>query len=86
MQDIKCKLRMVCTVLLVGGFLGVPLVQAFDIVGDGVEKPKLAQLIKEIRQDVASGNSFASAIRRHPNEFDDLFCNLVDAGESSGDR
>jgi type IV pilus assembly protein PilC len=63
---------------------GVPLVQAFDIVGDGVDKPKLAQLIKEIRQDVASGNSFASAIRRHPNEFDDLFCNLVDAGESSG--
>jgi len=63
---------------------GVPLVQAFDIVADGVDKPKLAELIREVRQDVASGNSFASAIRKHPNEFDDLFCNLVDAGEQSG--
>ncbi len=63
---------------------GVPLVQAFDIVADGVDKPKLAELIKNIRQDVAGGNSFAAAIRRHPNEFDELFCNLVEAGEQSG--
>ncbi|XOV84329.1 MAG: type II secretion system F family protein [bacterium] len=63
---------------------GVPLVQAFDIVADGVDKPKLAELIKEVRNDVAGGNSFASSIRRHPEQFDDLFCNLVDAGEQSG--
>lgn len=63
---------------------GVPLVQAFDIVSDGVDKPKLAELIKSVRQDVAGGNSFASALRRHPNEFDELFCNLVEAGEQSG--
>ena len=63
---------------------GVPLVQAFDIVADGVEKPKLAELIREVRQDVAGGNAFASAIRKHPREFDKLFCNLVDAGEQSG--
>jgi len=63
---------------------GVPLVQAFDIVADGVDKPKLGDLIRAVRQDVAGGNSFASAIRRHPREFDDLFCNLVDAGEQSG--
>ena len=63
---------------------GVPLVQAFDIVADGVDKPKLGELIRQVRNDVASGNSFASAIRKHPNEFDDLFCNLVDAGEQSG--
>ena len=63
---------------------GVPLVQAFDIVADGVEKRKVAELIRNIRQDVAGGNSFAAAIRRHPNEFDELFCNLVDAGEQSG--
>ncbi len=63
---------------------GVPLVQAFDIVADGVDKPKLGDLIRNIRQDVAGGNSFASAIRKHPNEFDELFCNLVDAGEQSG--
>lgn len=63
---------------------GVPLVQAFDIVADGVDKPKLADLIRNVRQDVSSGNSFAASIRRHPNEFDDLFCNLVEAGEQSG--
>jgi len=63
---------------------GVPLVQAFDIVADGVDKPKLAKLIRDIRQDVSAGNAFASAIRQHPNEFDDLFCNLVEAGEQSG--
>ncbi|MEM7078418.1 MAG: type II secretion system F family protein [Pseudomonadota bacterium] len=63
---------------------GVPLVQAFDIVADGVEKPKLAELIRNVRQDVAGGNSFASAIRKHPDQFDELFCNLVDAGEQSG--
>lgn len=63
---------------------GVPLVQAFDIVADGLDKPRVAQLVREIRQDVAAGNSFASSIRRHPLYFDDLFCNLVDAGEQSG--
>ena len=63
---------------------GVPLVQSFDIVADGVEKPKLAELIRAIRNDVSSGNSFASAIRKHPAQFDELFCNLVDAGEQSG--
>ncbi len=63
---------------------GVPLVQAFEIVADGVDKPKVADLIKKVRDDVSSGNSFASAIRKHPLYFDDLFCNLVDAGEQSG--
>ena len=63
---------------------GVPLVQAFDIVADGVDKPKLAELIRNVRTDVAGGNSFASTIRKHPDQFDELFCNLVDAGEQSG--
>ncbi len=63
---------------------GVPLVQAFEIVADGSDKPKLKEMILAVRTDVAGGNSFASAIRRHPNHFDDLFCNLVDAGEQSG--
>jgi len=63
---------------------GVPLVQAFDIVAEGVDKPKLRELILSVRNDVASGTAFASALRRHPNEFDELFCNLVDAGEQSG--
>ena len=63
---------------------GVPLVQAFEIVSEGVDKPKLAALIKDVRNDVAGGNSFAQSIRKHPIYFDDLFCNLVDAGEQSG--
>ena len=63
---------------------GVPLVQAFDIVADGVDKPKLGELIRNVRNDVSAGNSFASAIRKQPLYFDELFCNLVDAGESSG--
>ena len=63
---------------------GVPLVQAFDIVADGLDKPKVSDLIRNIRNDVSGGSSFASALRKHPLYFDDLFCNLVDAGEQSG--
>jgi type IV pilus assembly protein PilC len=63
---------------------GVPLVQSFDIVADGLDKPKMADLIKAIKNDVAGGSNFASSLRKHPNYFDDLFCNLVEAGEQSG--
>lgn len=63
---------------------GVPLVQSFEIVADGVDKPKMKDLILAIRNDVSGGTSFAAAIRKHPLYFDDLFCNLVDAGEQSG--
>lgn len=63
---------------------GVPLVQSFDIVADGLENKGLQDLILAIRDDVASGNSFAAALRRHPKHFDDLYCNLVDSGENAG--
>ncbi|MFO1368336.1 MAG: type II secretion system F family protein [Marinagarivorans sp.] len=63
---------------------GVPLVQSFDIVADGVEKRSLADLIKSIRDEVASGTSFAKALEKHPKYFDDLFCSLVESGEQSG--
>lgn len=63
---------------------GVPLVQAFEIVADGAEKPKLKDLIRSIKNDVAGGSSFGSALRKHPLYFDDLFCNLVESGEQSG--
>jgi type IV pilus assembly protein PilC len=63
---------------------GVPLVQAFEIVAGGVDKPKVATLIRALRDDVASGSSFTGALRKHPLHFDDLFCNLVGAGEQSG--
>jgi len=64
---------------------GVPLVQSFEIVADGVDNPMMKDLILKIRDDVSSGNSFAHAISAQPKEyFDDLFCNLIDAGEQSG--
>jgi len=63
---------------------GVPLVQSFDIVADGLENKGLQDLIITIRDDVSSGNSFAAALRRHPKYFDDLYCNLVESGENAG--
>ncbi|MDA1076031.1 MAG: type II secretion system F family protein, partial [Proteobacteria bacterium] len=63
---------------------GVPLVQAFDIVAEGLDKPKAAALIRDLRNEVSGGSSFAGSLRKHPLYFDDLFCNLVDAGEQSG--
>lgn len=63
---------------------GVPLVQSFEIVADGLDNPNVRKLVMDIREDVASGGSFADALRKHPKYFDDLFCNLVEAGEQSG--
>lgn len=63
---------------------GIPLVQSFEIVGETLENPSMRILVGQIRDDVAAGNNFADCIRKHPRYFDDLFCNLVDAGESSG--
>lgn len=64
---------------------GVPLVQSFEIVADGVDNPMMKDLILKIRDEVSSGNTFAFAIRAQPREyFDDLFCNLIEAGEQSG--
>jgi len=63
---------------------GVPLVQSFEIVADGMDNPQMKDLILKIRDEVSSGNSFAHAIKTQPDYFDDLFCNLVDAGEQSG--
>ena len=63
---------------------GVPLVQSFDIVADGQENIAFRELVIAIKNDVSGGNSLASALQRHPRHFDDLFCNLVHAGEQSG--
>lgn len=63
---------------------GVPLVQAFEIVADGLENPNLRKMILQIKDSVAAGGGFANALREHPKYFDELFCNLVDSGEQSG--
>ena len=63
---------------------GVPLVQSFDIVADGLDNDGVKSLIYKVRDEVASGTPFAEALRKHPLYFDDLFCNLVASGEQSG--
>ncbi len=63
---------------------GIPLVQAFEIVGDSLENASMRELVYKIRDDVAGGSNFADSIRKHPRYFDDLFCNLIESGEQSG--
>lgn len=63
---------------------GVPLVQSFDIVADGLQNANMKDLVLKIKSEVEGGSSFAHAISQHPLYFDELFCNLVDSGEQSG--
>ena len=63
---------------------GVPLVQSFEIVADGADRPLMRGLIYEIRDNVSAGGGFAAALRKHPRQFDDLFCSLVESGETAG--
>lgn len=63
---------------------GVPLLNAFDITADGLEKPALKELIGKIKNDVAGGSNLADSLRKHPLYFDELYCNLVESGEQAG--
>jgi type IV pilus assembly protein PilC len=63
---------------------GVPLLQAFDIVGKGHSNPAVARLLLELKTEVETGSSLATAFRKYPLYFDGLFCNLVQAGEQAG--
>ena len=63
---------------------GIPLVQAFDIVGAGHENAAMQKLIAAIKADVEGGSSLAESIAKHPLHFDDLFVSLVEAGEQAG--
>ncbi|MCG8392689.1 MAG: type II secretion system F family protein [Pseudomonadales bacterium] len=63
---------------------GVPLVQAFEIVADGLDNPSMKDLVMKIKADVEGGSNFAGALKKHPHQFDDLYCSLIDAGEQSG--
>ncbi len=79
-RDIATFTRQLATMMKAG----VPLLQAFDIVGRGSPNPRLTRLLLDIRSDVETGTSLSSAFRRHPQYFDALYCNLVEAGESGG--
>lgn len=79
-MDIALFTRQMATMMKAG----VPLLQSFDIIGDGVENQNMRKLVDEVKQEVAAGNSFANSLRKKPMYFDELYCNLVDSGEQSG--
>ena len=79
-MDIAIFTRQMATMMKAG----VPLLTSFDIINEGFENPTMRKLVEDLKQDVAAGNSFASALRQRPLYFDDLYCNLVDSGEQSG--
>jgi type IV pilus assembly protein PilC len=63
---------------------GIPMVQAFEIVGNGNEKPAMQKLVLDVKADVEGGTSLHESLAKHPLYFDDLFVNLVQAGEQAG--
>jgi type IV pilus assembly protein PilC len=79
-QEISLFTRQMATMMKAG----VPLLQSFDIIGEGFDNPAMRKLIDEVKQEVAAGNSFAASLRKKPQYFDELYCNLVDAGEQAG--
>lgn len=79
-EDIAVFSRQLATMLAAG----IPLVQAFEIVGNGNDKPAMQKLILDIKADVEGGTSLHESLGKHPLYFDDLFVNLVEAGEQAG--
>ncbi|KPU93466.1 type II secretion system protein F [Variovorax paradoxus] len=79
-KDIAIFTRQLATMMKAG----VPLLQSFDIVGRGNANPSVAKLLNDIRSDVETGTSLSSAFRKFPKYFDNLYCNLVEAGEAAG--
>ena len=79
-KDIAIFTRQLATMMKAG----VPLLQAFDIVGRGNPNPSLSKLLNDIRSDVETGTSLSSAFRKNPLYFDSLYCNLIEAGEAAG--
>jgi type IV pilus assembly protein PilC len=79
-RDIAIFTRQLATMMKAG----VPLLQAFDIVARGSPNPRLTRLLNDIRNDVETGTSLSAAFRKHPMQFDALYCNLVEAGEAGG--
>ncbi len=79
-KDIAVFTRQLATMMKAG----VPLLQAFDIVGRGNPNPNLSRLLNDIRADVETGTSLSAAFRKYPLYFDNLYCNLVEAGEAAG--
>ena len=79
-DDIAAATRQLAT--MIGA--GIPLVQAFDIIGSSHETPAVQALMLEVKTELEGGSALAAALARHPRHFDDLYVNLVAAGEQAG--
>lgn len=79
-KDVALFTRQLATMLKAG----VPLLQAFDIVARGHSNPALQRLLGEIKSEVEAGSGLSQAFRKYPKYFDDLYCNLLQAGEQAG--
>jgi type IV pilus assembly protein PilC len=79
-EDIALFARQLATMLSAG----IPMVQAFEIIGVGNDKPAVQKLVLAVKNDIETGSSLHQALAKHPLYFDDLFVNLVEAGEHAG--
>jgi len=79
-EDIALFARQLATMLQAG----IPMVQCFDIIGNGHDKPSVQKLVLAIKSDVEAGTTLHESLAKHPLYFDDLFVNLVEAGEQAG--
>ncbi|WP_298311758.1 type II secretion system F family protein, partial [Propionivibrio sp.] len=79
-KDVALFTRQLATMMKAG----VPLLQTFDIVGRGHENPAVGKLLLDIKSDVETGSSLSQAFRKFPLHFDQLYCNLIAAGEQAG--
>src|ERR1700721_3160750 len=79
-QDIAVFARQLATMMSAG----IPMVQAFEIIGNGHEKPSVQKLVLDIKANIEGGSTLHESLAKHPLYFDDLFVNLVEAGEQAG--
>ncbi|HEV8059534.1 MAG TPA: type II secretion system F family protein [Gemmataceae bacterium] len=79
-QDIAVFARQLATMMSAG----IPMVQAFEIIGNGHEKPSMQKLVLDIKANIEGGSTLHESLAKHPLYFDDLFVNLVEAGEHAG--
>jgi type IV pilus assembly protein PilC len=79
-QDIAVFARQLATMMSAG----IPMVQAFEIIGNGHEKPSMQKLVLDIKSNIEGGSTLHESLAKHPLYFDDLFVNLVEAGEHAG--
>ncbi len=79
-QDIAVFARQLATMMSAG----IPMVQAFEIIGNGHEKPSVQKLVLDIKSNIEGGSTLHESLAKHPLYFDDLFVNLVEAGEHAG--